>query len=338
MRLGDYPFDESLQTKLDWVEISCILSEFKNYYYADLVGLLEASELYSTEDIGEEDASVENEITLIISEFQKRCDCLGDSYPFEFDEDVGIQLKSIDLDNLTPGQLSYVYCLYFSHICSSRLFIESQVPTNRDRDIMQIISTIALCGYLEYGNSVSFGFPRPEGTDFYPAFEKVLTDMGEGRLKTREQLNRYLAAKAVKDAGIDVISWKADHNDPMPGSKQVYFAQVASGNNWESKAVLEDITEIQNHWLDQRIPSRINDAMCIPFDFEQEGDYPLEDYYAIQSDRFGLILNRLRLPKLLEKGLRGVETRPELMVGRIADIEIIYDYVSTITTSLEQAA
>ncbi|MEZ9620214.1 hypothetical protein AB4237_01980 [Vibrio sp. 10N.261.55.F6] len=338
MRLGNYPFDESLQTKLDWVEISCISSEFKNYYYADLSGLLEASELFSTEDIGEEDASVENEINLIVNEFQKRNNCLGDSYPFEFDDDIGIQLKVNGIDDLSPGQLSYVYCLYFSHICASRLFVDSQSPTNNDRDIMQIISTIALCGYLEYGHSISFGFPRPSGTDFYPALENVLARMGEGRLKTRQQLNSYLATKAVKDAGIDVISWKSDVDDPMPGGKQVYFAQVASGNNWEGKAVLEDITEIQNFWLDQRISSRITDAMCIPFDFEQEGDYQLEDYYAVQSGRFGLILNRLRLPKLLEKGLRGLETRPELVVERTADIGSIYDYVSTITTRLEDAA
>ncbi|UTZ24250.1 hypothetical protein [Vibrio campbellii] len=338
MRLGDYPFDESLQTKLDWVEISCICSEFRNYFFADLTGALEASELYSNEDIGEEDATVENEINLIVSEFEKRSTCLGDSYPFEFDGDVGILLKVNEIRHLSPGQLTYVYCLYFSHICASRLFVDSKIPTNNDRDIMQIIATIALCGYLEYGHSVSFGFPRQEGTAFYPALERVLGQMGEGRLKSREQLNRYLATKPVKDAGIDVISWKSDRDDPMPGGKQVYFAQVASGNNWEGKAVLEDIKEIQNYWLDERIPSRITDAMCIPFDFEQQDDYPLEDYYALQSDRFGLILNRLRLPKLLEKGLSALENRPDLIVERTDNVGNIYDYVSTITAHLENAA
>lgn len=338
MRLGDYPFDESTQTKLDWVEISCICSEFKNFYFADLSGVLETSELFSSEDIAAEDAGVENEVTLIVNEFQKRCDYLGDSYPFEFDDDIGIQLKAISLDNLSPSQLSYLYCLYFSHICASRLFVESALPSNRDRDIMQIISTIALSGYLEYGHSISFGFPRPDKTSFYPALETVLVRLGEGRLKPLDTLNAYLASKPVKDAGIDVISWKSDANDPMPGAKQVYFAQVASGNDWESKAVLEDITEIQNHWMEQRIVSRITDAMCIPFDFEQVGNYPLEDYYQIQADKFGLILNRLRLAKYLEKGLQGVLTCPELVVERVSDIGRIYDYVSGITTQLEQAA
>ncbi|MGL6316362.1 hypothetical protein [Vibrio sp. WXL103] len=338
MKLGGYPFDESIQTKLDWVEIRCISSEFNNYYYADLTGLLEDSELFSNEDIGQEDAGVENELTLVINEFQKRSDVLGDSYPFEIDSNVGIQLKANSLDNLSPGQIAYVYCLYFSHICASRLFIESIPPTNSDRDIMQIISTIALSGYLEYGHSISFGFPRPEGSDFYPAFEDTLNILGEGRLKPRSQLNTYLATRPVKDAGIDVISWKSDASDTMPGAKQVYFAQVASGNNWQSKAVLEDIKEIQDHWMDQRITSRITDAMCIPFDFEQDDNYQLEDYYSVQASKFGLILNRLRLPKYLEKGLEGIESRPELVVERTSDIGAIYDYIAEITTHLEQAA
>ena len=38
-----------------------------------------------------------------------------------------------------------------------------------------------------------------------------------------------------------------------------------------TKAVKEDITVIQNHWLSQRI-YRIIDAIVIPFDFESDDE------------------------------------------------------------------
>ncbi|MBV1843384.1 hypothetical protein [Photobacterium ganghwense] len=336
MRFKDYPSEESIQTRLDWLEISCLIDEFYYLRFSEFTGMLDTLETFESDDNAEEDASVENELSSLLTEFDRRSHALGNDYPFEIEGDIAIKLKTDDLLQLDPAQFTYLYCLIFSHISQSRLFDNVPKATNAERDLMQVAATIAMSGFLNGGHSISFGFPRPDRSNFYDALSSALTRIGEGRLKPKEAVNLALGIDSVKDGGIDVISWSHTPRDTLPGGKSIYFSQVASGNNWRAKAVSSDIERIQNHWMERRIP-RICDAMCIPFDFEVEGA-TAEDSAELLTDEFGLILHRCRLPSYFGKGLAEVARTPELYVERTNDVTLISDYVNRIRTQLMSAA
>ncbi|EJL6421951.1 hypothetical protein NMS20_001147 [Vibrio cholerae] len=335
MQLKDYPADESLQTKLDWLELKCLADEFYFYRFSDFSGMLDTLEQYDSPDVSEEDAGLENELDLLIQEIAKRERSLGSSYPFKLENDTGLTLKEDDLQSLSASQMTYLYCLIFSHVSKSRIFVGLQdKPSNADRDIMQIASTIAMSGFIGNAHSVSFGFPRPDGSNFYDALERTLERIGEGRLKPKANVNTALVNNdATKDGGIDVIAWTDTPHDLLPGGKKIFFSQVASGLNWRGKAVKPDIDRIQNHWMERRI-ARIHDAMCMPFDLELKEGITLEDQAELITDEFGYLLYRLRLPKYFADGLDGIDKNPSLLVQRITDVGRISQYVLAIRERL----
>ncbi|HIH4620671.1 TPA: hypothetical protein ACYSAU_000556 [Klebsiella variicola] len=162
--------------------------------------------------------------------------------------------------------------------------------------------------------------------------------IGEGTLKPFAEVNRYLQTIDHKDAGIDVIAWKdCNPNDNYPGSKIIYFAQVATGNNWRGKAIKEDITRIQNHWLSKRI-YRITDAIVIPFDFESDDDSVTFDQISMYADEFGAILHRLRIPTYFQRGIDLLTNNPELLIERGGEVNNICQFVISTTNTLQAEA
>ena len=338
MQLMDYPADESIQTKLDWLELKCLTDEYFFYRLSDFAGLLDTLEQYDSSDVALEDAGVESEIDVLIQELTKRAFYLDNSYPFELEEDLGIKLKFDDMGSLSASQMTYLYCLIFSHVSKSRIFegLPARIP-NEDRDLMQVASTIAMSGFLEQAHSVSFGFPRPDGSNFYDALKDTLEKMGEGRLKDKDRVNTALLNNdGTKDGGIDVITWKDTPRDPIPAGKLIVFSQVASGLNWRNKAVKSDIERIQNHWMERRI-TRVHDAMCIPFDLEMCEGMTIEDQAELIGDEFGYFLYRLRLPRYFEIGLNASQVNPDLLVQRVDDIGLITQYVTDVRQKLTAA-
>ena len=335
MQLKDYPADESLQTKLDWLELTCLADEFYFYRFSDFSGMLDTLEQYDSSNVTEEDAGVESELDLLLSEIARRQNCLGSSYPFEIEGDIGLKLKHDDLESTTASQMTYLYCLIFSHVSKSRIFVGlPERASNADRDLMQVASTIAMSGFIGNAHSVSFGFPRPDGSAFYDALDRTLQRLGEGRLKPKSNVNTALVNNdATKDGGIDVIAWEDTPHDLLPGGRQIIFSQVASGLNWREKAVKTDIERIQNHWMERRI-ARIHDAMCMPFDLELKEGITIEDQAELIGDEFGYLLYRLRLPKYFDDGLTGVASNPNLLVERTEDVGLISNYVCTIRGQL----
>ncbi|WP_206056906.1 hypothetical protein [Escherichia coli] len=338
MQLQPYPESHHIQVKLDWLELSCLSNVYFTMRISELRNILENLDSFTSSDIGEEDAEVENEIQRLLEQYQQRKDILGDSYPFIFNEETQcLELAKETLELLTVDQHIYLYCLYFSHMSASRLFNGVDLPTGKHRDLLQIAATIALAGYVQ-GHSISFGWPRPDSSKFYNALTRAVDLIGEGRVRPFEDVNRYLQTRPHKDAGIDVIAWK-DNNprDTYPGSKQIYFAQVASGQDWRSKAIKEDIANIQNHWLAQRI-YRITDAIVIPFDFESDDESIKKDHISLVAEEFGAVLHRLRLPTCFKKGLELLVSDPGLLIERKDEINDISQYVISTTETLQAEA
>lgn len=339
MQLLPYPESHHIQVKMDWLELSCLSNIYFTIRISELRNILENLDSFMSSDIGEEDADVENEIQRLLEQYQQRKNILGDSYPFVFNEEsLCLELvNSNGLEQLTIDQHIYLYCLYFSHMSASRLFSGLATPTNAQRDLLQIAATIALAGYAQ-GHSISFGWPRPDKTEFYNALTRAIGLIGEGQVKPIEDVNLYLQTIPHKDAGIDVIAWK-DNNprDQFPGSKLIYFAQVASGNNWRSKAVKEDIDVIQRHWLSKRI-YRIIDAIVIPFDFESDDESIKRDHISLVAEEFGAVLHRLRLPIFVKQGLELLSSNPRLLIERGNEVNNISQYVINTTATLQAEA
>ncbi|PZD60687.1 hypothetical protein [Pantoea ananatis] len=338
MELLPYPESHFIQVKLDWVELSCLANPYFTFRLAELRNSIENLDNFSTGNIAEEDAKVENEIQKILSQYERRAKVLGDTYPFTFnEEDQLFEMRTESLEELEIHHHAYIYCLYFSHITQSRLFSGLGVTTNAHRDLLQIAATVALAGYVR-GHSISFGWPRPDSSKFYDCLCRVIALMKEGRVKAFGDVNRYLQSRPHKDAGIDVIAWRDENpNDVDPGNKHIFFAQVASGHNWRSKPVKEDIRVIQTYWLEQRL-FRVTDAIVIPFDFEQDDDEMKRDEISLVADEFGVVIHRTRLPQYFRAGLAILAEKPELLIERVDEIQSIGEYVFSMTTTLQGEA
>jgi len=338
MELLPYPESHFIQVKLDWVELSCLANPYFTFRVAELRNAIENLDNFSTGDIAEEDAKVENEIQKILSQYEKRSLILGETYPFVFNvEDQLFEMREQSLEELEIYHHAYIYCLYFSHVTKSRLFSGLIDTTNAHRDLLQIAATIALAGYVR-GNSISFGWPRPDASGFYDSLCRVVELMKEGRVKAFDDINRYLQSRPHKDAGIDVIAWRDDNpHDPDPGNRQIFFAQVASGHNWRGKPVKEDIRFIQDYWLEQKL-FRVTDAIVIPFDFEQDDEEIKRDAISLVADEFGVVIHRMRLPQYFKAGMAILGEKPELLVERIDEIQSIGEYVFDITSTLQGEA
>jgi hypothetical protein len=338
MQLLPYPESHPIQVKLDWMELTCLSNVYFTLRISELRNILENLESFTSNDIGEEDAEVENEIQRALEQYRQRESILGESYPFIFDEETQcLELKENTVEELSVDQHIYLYCLYFSHISKSRLFSGLDAPTNAHRDLLQIAATIGLAGFVQ-GHGVSFGWPRPDSSDFYDALTRAVELIGEGKVRPLEDINTYLQSRPHKDAGVDVIGWSVHNpNDRLPGGKIIYFAQVASGNNWRSKPVKDDVEAIQRYWLSQRI-YRVMDAIVIPFDFESDDETLKRDYVSLVADEFGAVLHRLRLPTCFKKGMDLLRDNPELLIERGGEVDGICQYVISTTANLQEEA
>ena len=82
MQLLPYPESHHIQVKLDWLELSCLSNIYFTVRISELRNILENLDSFTSSDIGEEDAEVENEIQRLLEQYQQRKDILGESYPF----------------------------------------------------------------------------------------------------------------------------------------------------------------------------------------------------------------------------------------------------------------
>lgn len=299
----------------DWVEFQALCDEFEVYRLHSLIRVSDENQDIENQDFTIQDNSNEQLLEKLLEELSERQICLKESYPFEI-TGTEIAVKQ----NLSHGCYAYFYCLFFTHVNRIDVITESSPNTNPSRDLMQVCSTFAAAGFLS-GNAISFGFPRPDSTNFQTALKNAYAIMGEGKVS---DTLRPGASAHEKDGEIDIIAWGRS-SDETVGS--VYMlGQVASGANWSQKSVKGAIEHFHDIWFDDKPPSTPMPAMFIPFCIDK-GQHSLRDVLLTRTYKFGKMFFRYNIPNLVDDGFSISNEDNTLHIERKDDFENVIRYV-----------
>ena len=304
----------------DWVEFKAICSQNARFSFNELSRLYDENQDAESSDISRGDA--ENEVLLdaVISEINVRIKSLSNTYPFTLSHDGHHLIFKLD-DTVKAGQFAYLYCLIFSHLIRDEVIEENVTANNHDRDLMQICSTLAAANLCH--NAVSFGYPRPDGSNMYNALQTTYTKIGEGRLRAVQDIADILPkANYQKDGGIDIIAWDST-NDDAPG-RSYLLGQVASGENWEHKSVVEAIKPFHNIWFSQIPSSTPRPAIFIPFCIEANCHEERKKYMSTYSYRYGEVYYRYRIPIEAQKGYENAQNHDDRHIERCNNLNDVY--------------
>lgn len=270
----------------------------------------------------------------ITDEIGDRAQALGENYPFVLSP--GNLLRAVEPS--TVGGYVYLFCLLLTHSTGGDVFDGSWQPevTNATRDLFQACSTVAAAGQVR-GCAVSFGWPRPNGNPpFLRRLGEVYALFGEGAVVARP---RRGVSPCPKDEEIDVIAWRPSA-DRAAGTEYL-LGQVASGGNWMAKPIHgAPIDTFHRNWFEPPPASPAKGSIFIPRLVEpiDRKDTRRDRMDAITA-RYGLVIDRLRLPRLTQEGfVLGFGKRPEIMIERIDDLDKISQWVVEQIRSLHQAS
>lgn len=335
MPLAQIPLDRDPHVIADWFEFHVLCSEFSAGQLRSLQRAWDRRR--NSEDANPEGrvvndvASDEEFLEEILKEFRERIDCLGEHYPFEFnDTEEELLLK----EDITDGGMLYLFCLFLSSVNSSEIFELDRYNyqlDNRVRDLFQACATWAAAGAIE-GCAIAFGFPRPDGSSYLDKLRATYDLFGEGTVR-----DQPLPGVSInpKDEGIDVIAWKP-RNDRAAGTFYM-LGQAASGGNWPSKSVVEYFTPFHENWFSEIPASRPTAALFIPFCIPLTGGATLKQQLNILAKRYGAVYYRYVIPALASKGLGTTQTE-RLTVERTQDYPEIAEWVNQRISELKQAA
>jgi hypothetical protein len=298
---------------------------------SDPEGQLEREVDTDSQGVGGEDADAF--LDSITDELGDRLEALDEAYPFEMT--AGGNVISLKSD---PGFGGYVYlfCLFLSHAKPGEILDGRWLPTitHKTRDLFQACATLAAAHEVT-GCAISFGWPRPnQNPPFLTKLREVYQLFGEGEVVS---VPRPGASPSPKDEEIDVIAWRPTA-DKAPGT-QYLLGQVASGDNWEAKSVKgPPIEKFHSVWFNQPPPSTPLPYIFIPHAVAPNSTGDRADAMSIKTITFGTVLDRLRLPKSAELGLR-IASLPgsKLTIERVADAPSVSIWVDKQITSLRAA-
>jgi len=321
MILAKAPTSESSWLLADWLEFHVLCSEFKSYRITELLRISDEDQESENMNISEQDSLNEQCMEKAVEELEVRTEYLGEAYPFYFN-DVGNEL--VIKDEISPGAYVYLYCLIMSHANRTDVLVSQPPISNADRDLMQICATLAVAGDLN-GSAISFGFPRPDHSNFLEALKKAYGLMGEGEVVGEIPAG---APANEKDARIDVIAW-GNSPDDGPGKKYI-LGQVATGANWQEKPIKGEIEPFHNIWFSKSPASTAQASMFIPFCLDVESNATLHDVLHMKTYRFGIIYYRYRLPFYANIGyaLAGDEGNNNY-IERFDEFDKVETYVNT---------
>jgi len=294
----------------DWLEVLVLSSTRGVATRADVLGLFDLLDDDGHEVEEDDGVRLEEEILedkrlasadVVLDEIDHRTKVLGDYYPFV------LQVRGPDWRlssapaagkvETTVARACYTFCLLTSAIRDRRIQGAGVPPLERTMPIhFQAIASEAAAEVVG-GISVSFGWPRPEGTGFRPALQDVSQKLKLGKPLDTTPL---WSTGREKDAGIDVIAWR-DFQDVRPG-KIILFGQVASGADWTQKTVKNAVPGFLS-WFSEHPTKHYIPAIFIPFpqhhDCADRRDASFEVVAAAQAWRreqeFGLVIDRLRI-------------------------------------------
>lgn len=296
----------------DWLEVLALSRRREAAARADLAGLREllgdAGHAAQTEpETGQElDGGILEDgrqefIDEVLEELHYRADVLESRYPFRIEaKGPGWRLlRAPDARDreTAAARAAYLFCLLASAFRDGRIRGGVGEPLERRLPgVFQAVAVEAAAGVIG-GESISFGWPRPDGSAFLPALREASRRLGLGtplenappRSKGRE-----------KDADIDVIAWRG-FADRRPG-KLVLFGQAASGRNWTGKSVKAETSNFQS-WFSQRPTEHFVPAIFIPF--PQHHDCAGRDGHTFETvaadeawsreQKLGIVIDRLRI-------------------------------------------
>jgi hypothetical protein len=326
----------SLTKLADWVELCALSSPDGIFLFGSLVSALDLSKEDQLEDIAEDDTLDETLVLSAQAEIRRRRNIIGSGYPFRINE-TG---KSIHVvAEISDAGVAYLLCLFLSHASDRTIVPKKLAPliTNEVRDLFQACSTVAAGGFVE-GPAISFGWPRPNRTNFLKALHEAYKQFGDG---TPVKRPRPAASKSIKDNGIDVIAWRS----PVDGlSGTIYFlGQVASGEDWKDKSVVTDSNHFHKYWFERAPASSHQDAMFMPFCLEPEDADPAASYEDVLKDhmqslgyRYGNVFYRYRVAHFVERGMH-LHAEGKQIFERAKDFPKISSWVSSYRDKLSAA-
>ncbi|MDY0035564.1 MAG: hypothetical protein RBS05_06605 [Zoogloea oleivorans] len=336
MVLAQLPLDCAPHVVADWFEFHVITSEFGTASFNELQRMWDTRRnAEGASPDGRRDVSTGNDgdeqfVETILNEVRERIEYLNDAYPFEFNTSgQSLQLKN----ELGVGQNVYLFCLLLSSAKKAEIFELDKFSyelTNFVRDLFQACSAWAAAGVVN-GSSCSFGFPRPDGSNFLNKLRETYALIGEGAVR-EEPLPGV--SSSPKDEGIDIIAW-GRRPDRAPG-RQYMLGQVATGDNWPGKSVVEYIKPFHENWFSD-IPSSLpTHAMFVPHCIER-GDATLQQRLHILTKRYGHFYYRYIIPSLAKIG-HELGATEAVSVDRIDDIDRVKTWVDDTLMSMRAAA
>lgn len=331
--LSSPPLNGERWQMADWIEFKALCDEFSICRINNIVRIQDENQEFENSDFLAQDAINEQLLAKVTEELVTRAKSLGKSYPFDFEDNQSLLVLKSD-ENLTNGCYAYLYCLFFSHINSTQVITEEPPVNNVTRDYMQICATIAAAGIVQ-GNAISFGFPRPDQSNFLTALHSTYRRIGEGEVR---QTPLRAAPIHTKDGEIDVIAWQHTP-DNTPGIHYL-LAQVASGNDWASKSVKGAVETFHKMWFSVQPPSSHRPAMFIPFCIDlkpapkSKDEYLLADAITALMFKFGDIFYRYNVPAYVDKGFNLLQEDSSLYIERHEHFQQVINYVNDFRQTL----
>jgi hypothetical protein len=292
-------------TKLaDWLELNVLSSPDGQLGFGTLISAADMSKEGQPEDIAEEDTSDETLVLSAQAEIRHRRKLIGHDYPFRIAEN-GQSMHVVA--KVSDTGAAYLLCLFLSHANDITIVPAKLAPnvTDNVRSLFQACATVAAGGFVQ-GTAISFGWPRPNKTQFLKALKRAFKLFGDGTPVSRP---RPAASPHVKDDGIDVMAWRLQR-DELPGT-QYLLGQVASGDDWVEKSVVSDSGHFHKYWLRIQPSSQHQDAMFMPFCLEPPQSERATNYEDLIKDhmqnlgyRYGNVFYRYRIAQFVAEGMR----------------------------------
>jgi hypothetical protein len=303
----------------EWLELMSIQRWPNPSGEAELRALLEGTgddlKLFSSQS--EMDEAVESKVQEVFEELDRRAVWADGGYPFVLNRGkVTLETGGADLGSTREPSVAYLFALaatYYRHVYYKGLKTpkdeHDSFPGRGDlEDLFQVCGTIAAAGFVN-GHSISFGWPRADGSAFYEKLASVGKDLGDGVPKSAWAPG---ASPKPNDGAVDIVAWR-HCPDRLPG--QLYMlGQCASGDNWETgKLPLMDHSNFHEYYWSQQPHSPLVTGTFVPFDYrvfvmESIPAETREEAWRAERWRLtkthGVIFDRFRLAHFFANGLR----------------------------------
>lgn len=227
------------------------------------------------------DRALDDFVGGIHEEIKRRCDCMGDAYPFEFKENT--------LNYRGEKQGFYEFLLLISNASNLTAGENKCLPRLFERSTAKIIATY----FGEYAQSFHTGSPRESGESFQDAMKHISQQTGEFCWGPE---GGYDPAK-VKDEGLDFVIW-LKHADKRQLGQLFILGQCACGNNWNSKWDELQIKKLEKWFHPMTVIPPVR-AFATP--------HHVSDVVLKEASRAaGLFFDRARLTMILHSAGNGI--------------------------------